>query len=356
MTTFSLDPYLEECIDNKQKAVVVFEELLQRIRLLVGRESIEPFIHFAEIGFGTNDHDEYRYYQPDIIELLTPQLTQLEDNFSKIALLKEEIPHFDSYMYSLAYAMEYVLDNQEDTDPPGRLFLPLMQVNGFLNEMRDGLLNTLQAFIGACSEHKHVLHEKRRLLLRADSYGFVDDQDWNSEKTRFSVSLLKHIGGDANDMLGVMLTKTLIHHVIDSLFNEMDDSGGIVESANGLTTSHAVGVQYEQECISIFSENGWIALDTPRSGDKGADIIASKRGIRIVVQCKKWAQKVGTSAIQEIASAKAFYEADFAVLLNENGITPQAEEFANKLGVITASKEDISDLEILIIKRQLSQR
>lgn len=356
MTTFSHDPYLEERFDNKQKAIVVFEHLLQRIRIIVDRDSIEPLIHFAEIGFGTNDHDEYRHYSPEMVDLLTPHLTQLEENLSKIANLKDEIPYFDFYMYSLAYVMEYVLDNQEINDPPGRLLLPLIQVNGFLNEMRDSVLHNLQNFISSCSEYKHVLHEKRRLLLRADSYGFVNDQEWRSEKTNFSVSLLSQFGGDADTVIGAMLTKTLIHHAIDSLLDDMDGFGEVIENENGVISPHAIGVQYEQECIELFSENGWIALDTPVSGDKGADIIASKRGIRIVVQCKKWAQKAGTSAVQEIASAKIFYEADFAVLLNENGITSQAEDIANKLGIITASKEDISDLEILIIKRHLSQR
>lgn len=355
MSTSTQKSYLEVEFDKKEKAIADFDELLQRIRTIVGRDSIELFINVAKISFDTTDPDEFYYYSQSFIDYLHPHLRQLEDNFSKISQIREETPFFDLYIILLGYVLEYALNQYNDEAPPARLVALLMTVNGYFNEMRDTMLKALGMYINACSEFKHKLHEKRKQLLCADSYGFIDDKDWISEKIYFSTTFMNQIGADTNDIVGYVFVKILANHVIDEMLDEMDNTGTFLESDDAPLLAHEKGPQYEAECISIFSDNGWVALDTPRSGDKGADIIASKRGLRIVAQCKNWTQKVGTSAVQEIAAAKAFYEADFAILINESAVTPQAQEIANKLGIITASKKDIPEIEIMIIKRQLSQ-
>ncbi len=83
---------------------------------------------------------------------------------------------------------------------------------------------------------------------------------------------------------------------------------------------------YEKLCALLLEKNGWKTELTKATGDYGADIIASKRGTKIVVQCKQWTDAVGVKAVQEVHSAK---------------------ELASKLGILLLSHNDLIDLKSL---------
>lgn len=225
-----------------------------------------------------------------------------------------------------------------------------------LNNWREmGGVNVNEEIISVIIEHslkhRHVLYEKKKLLVKSDSYGFANTSLWDKEKNSYSSSLLLNLGIFSEEKDLFVFAKLVSNSIIDTLISEIDtasenDSIGGLEKSN-----YQKGTEYEDECMALFRENGWAALDTPKSGDAGADIIATKRGLKVAVQCKNWSGKVGTTAIQEVVSAKSYYDADSAVLLTETNITRQAEVMAEKLKVIIVRKSDIPELEILIIKR-----
>jgi len=64
------------------------------------------------------------------------------------------------------------------------------------------------------------------------------------------------------------------------------------------------------------------------TGDQGADLILSKDGEKIVVQAKKYAGKVSNKAVQEIAAAKKYYNADRAMVVTNSAFTKSAIELA----------------------------
>ncbi|MFT9095912.1 MAG: restriction endonuclease [Gluconobacter cerinus] len=90
---------------------------------------------------------------------------------------------------------------------------------------------------------------------------------------------------------------------------------------------------YERHCALLLEQAGWQARVTQASGDQGADIIATKGGRKIVVQCKLYSQPVGNKAVQEIYTAKQHQQADEAIVVSNAGYTIPARQLAATTGV-----------------------
>ena len=71
-------------------------------------------------------------------------------------------------------------------------------------------------------------------------------------------------------------------------------------------TSKQKGENPENQCLEILVKNGWNASLTPSSNDQGADIIAKKGLITLVLQCKNYRKPAGNDAIQQVFAAKSF--------------------------------------------------
>lgn len=90
------------------------------------------------------------------------------------------------------------------------------------------------------------------------------------------------------------------------------------------------GQEYELYCAKRLGREGYRNLSlTPDSGDFGADIIGyNRKGQKVCFQCKKYESSVGVSAVQEVLSAKVYYNADKAVVLTTSTFTPAARKLA----------------------------
>lgn len=93
-------------------------------------------------------------------------------------------------------------------------------------------------------------------------------------------------------------------------------------------------LQYEQFCAFLLENSGWSVSLTKASGDQGADIIAHRKGQKMVVQCKRWNSSVGTKAVQEAYSAMAYYRAHRACVIGSSGYTRGARDLSKKTGVM----------------------
>lgn len=111
------------------------------------------------------------------------------------------------------------------------------------------------------------------------------------------------------------------------------------------------GLEYEQYCASILSRGGWAVRPTPATGDRGADVVADKNGLRLVVQCKLYGQPVGNKAVQEIYSARPLYSADHACVVAPRGYTAQAERDAHAPGVRLLHHSDLAEFSNEIAAR-----
>jgi restriction system protein len=116
-------------------------------------------------------------------------------------------------------------------------------------------------------------------------------------------------------------------------------------SARPARPSAGKGVDFERQCQQILAGRGWLARLTPASGDQGADIIAEKDGMSVVLQCKLYARPVGNKAVQEVAAARTFYDAGFAAVVSNADYTEAARRLARRNEILLLHIDDLHDLE-----------
>ncbi|MCP1241747.1 restriction endonuclease [Acetobacter lambici] len=91
---------------------------------------------------------------------------------------------------------------------------------------------------------------------------------------------------------------------------------------------------YELHCALLLKQSGWDAHATQKSGDQGADVIARKGNVRIVVQCKLYSGTVGNDAVQQAFSAQKFQGAQGAIVATNSTFSQSARQAASATGVL----------------------
>ncbi len=108
--------------------------------------------------------------------------------------------------------------------------------------------------------------------------------------------------------------------------------------------------EFEHYCAAVLREMKWKARVTPASGDQGVDIVADKRGARIVVQCKKYSKPVGNRAVQEIVAGIAHEGAGRGVVVATADYTPAAVSLAASNQVLLLRHEDLRRIDRLLTR------
>lgn len=103
------------------------------------------------------------------------------------------------------------------------------------------------------------------------------------------------------------------------------------------------GEEFEQFLYKKLKKRGYKITLTPKTADYGADLIMKdKRGKIIIVQAKRYKTKISIKAVQEVVSAKEYYNADKAIVITNNYFTKNAKELAEK------TNTELWDRDILI--------
>jgi len=103
-------------------------------------------------------------------------------------------------------------------------------------------------------------------------------------------------------------------------------------------------IEYEQHCAAVLQNAGWQVKSTPRQ-DQGVDVVADLRGVRAVIQAKRWNKRVPNSAIQEVVAGKRHYGGQVAVVVAPSGYTRSACELAASNGVHLLHHSQLAGLE-----------
>lgn len=94
---------------------------------------------------------------------------------------------------------------------------------------------------------------------------------------------------------------------------------------------------FEDFIADLMRALGYTVHTTPRSGDHGADVIASKGAERLAIECKRYAAttSVGNDVVLRVAAHKADLRdpATQAWVVTTGRFTPKAKEAAEKFGV-----------------------
>ncbi|WP_082220459.1 restriction endonuclease [Domibacillus robiginosus] len=104
------------------------------------------------------------------------------------------------------------------------------------------------------------------------------------------------------------------------------------------------GREFENYLGALFRAMGYEVEVTPASGDYGADLLMEKDEAFIVVQAKRYSKAVGISSIQEVFSAKMYYQADEAWVVTNNTFSKNAFELAKRSGVKLIARRELIGL------------
>ena len=104
------------------------------------------------------------------------------------------------------------------------------------------------------------------------------------------------------------------------------------------------GFEFEEYCTAILNDLGYNSQQTKKSGDFGADIILEKDNTQIIVQTKRYAQKVSVSAVQEITAAQNYYNIHHAWIITNNYFTKSAKELAKANNIRLVDRDELAKM------------
>ena len=117
------------------------------------------------------------------------------------------------------------------------------------------------------------------------------------------------------------------------------------EITNEEISSNISGIDFEHISKSLLEKNGFEdVIVTKSSGDYGADVIATKEGVKYAIQCKKYSSKVGVEAVQEVIASKSVYNCHVGVVLTNNFFTPNAIKLAEANGILLWDANKLQEL------------
>ena len=178
-------------------------------------------------------------------------------------------------------------------------------------------------------------------LVSTNAFGKKNYENFRNELIDFvkeKPQLLK-----INDKLK---TKHECEYVLDFGDEFIDEIGDVIDKENQKDnfTPDMSPRHYEIFCASQFKKFGWKAEATVGSGDQGVDVVAKKKGLILVAQCKKFSKPVPNKAVQEVVAGIKFYNADSGVVIAPNGFTKSAEKLAAANNIQLIHHSEIKNL------------
>jgi restriction system protein len=213
---------------------------------------------------------------------------------------------------------------------------------------REMLLEILNTRV---DEHLPTLVVRQAQLVRRDPYGKVDTSKWKKE-----------LSGFIADQIEPYLTKTQSKMLLqdwESLFSFIDDlvnEAAQKQPAFSVFDESMQPSDFEVFCADELRRAGWDARVTSQSRDQGADVIAEKDNLRVVVQCKLYSRPVGNKAVQEVVAARAHQRASYGVVVTNSSYTSAAEQLAATNGVMLLHYLELRDLDRQLEKFRLQNR
>lgn len=190
-------------------------------------------------------------------------------------------------------------------------------------------------------QHATSLAIRRGQTVRRDIYGVENLEAWVREKGHFVDAVLAPAIGKS-EIFGFALIGA-----VDALIEEAIAARAALPV---FAEAPEDPLEYEQYCADLLRADGWQARLTKAAGDQGADVIADRDGIRLVIQCKRYTRAVGNAAVQEVIGARAFERADYSAVVTNANFTPAARQLAESSGVLLLHHAELQDLAARLAK------
>ena len=135
--------------------------------------------------------------------------------------------------------------------------------------------------------------------------------------------------------LAVPFAGLLLLIALISAFNSWR-KGTLLESQRGLETLRGISWREFEELVGeAYRRRGYAVAETGGGGaDGGVDLVLSKGGERLLVQCKHWkAWKVSVKIVRELFGVVSAEGANGGILISSGTYTQEAKEFARTNGI-----------------------
>ncbi|GJD49240.1 hypothetical protein OPKNFCMD_1970 [Methylobacterium crusticola] len=184
--------------------------------------------------------------------------------------------------------------------------------------------------------HAGTLSLRRRQETFVDAYGNEILDGWLRERTYFAErTILPRLEAEGYGDLVEARWEEVLGIVEAASLAEVPDETALLPDD---------GLAYERFCAALLERAGWNARTTRAAGDQGADIVAERDGVRLVVQCKRYAKPVGNGAVQEVVAARGYWNADRAAVVSNAGFTPAARKLAGATDVLLLHHDELQGL------------
>jgi len=178
--------------------------------------------------------------------------------------------------------------------------------------------------------HIEELARQRIRLVRIDAYGVAETSKWHAEVQRFIDKVIFPELFVKDFAVGKRTLDPILHNIVE----EKSRARAIeIEAALSFATD-MTPQDFERWCAKIVSSNGWKTATTKATGDQGADVVAVKDGMRVVLQCKLYNTPVGNKAVQEAFAAQHHYRANASAVVANANFTAAAIALAATTGVL----------------------
>lgn len=190
-----------------------------------------------------------------------------------------------------------------------------------------------ERLIDSIDRHRSALKRNLERAIKRNDYGAI-------EENRTGEALLEFFSS-------IDLNANYIEYseAIEIVFEQIElrvqqDRMAGFDASNLPFDGHA----FEKWVAEGLTGFGWEADVTAGSGDQGIDVIATKNGKRIGLQCKLYSQAIGNKAVQEAHSGKTYYNLDAAGVMTNSSFTSSANDLASVTGIFLLSHHDIPNL------------
>ena len=104
------------------------------------------------------------------------------------------------------------------------------------------------------------------------------------------------------------------------------------------------GHDFEDYTARLLRHEGYTEVEvTPRSGDFGVDIVASKNGHRHAIQVKRQTRSVSRRAVSDAVAGMRHFSCDAAMVVTNSYLTKGARVFASSVGCEIVDRDDLSE-------------
>ncbi|MBO9581442.1 MAG: restriction endonuclease [Sphingobium sp.] len=180
--------------------------------------------------------------------------------------------------------------------------------------------------------HENALVSYYHQCRRKDLFGNCDESRWHDCIDLFLKSQLVPDEADFRTWRQSAIGRWAAQVVAEATAEKV----ALYRTTNPLTrvdASSLTPLEYERHCADLLRVEGWKIQETPATRDGGADFVAEKEKVRLVVQCKRYSQPVGNKAVQEVTAAVRLYGGNVACVVAPTGFTKQAQQEATGLSV-----------------------